>query len=57
MLIGEAGAEIVTAGMGGQVIPNDVLDNSEVVERLESLENTMVNMGQDIVTGIELAVS
>lgn len=59
MLIGEGtvGGELVTAGVGGEVITNAAIDNSEIVERLESLENTMVNMGQDIVTGIELAVS
>ena len=56
MLVGEAGIEVITAGVGGQVIPNEALDNSGVEERLESVEAAIMILGEDILQGISMAV-
>lgn len=56
MLVGEGGPELITAGVGGTVLPNEALDNSGVEERLESLEEAVLNMGEDMLAGISMLV-
>lgn len=56
MLVGEAGIEMITAGVGGTVLPNEALDNSGVEDRLDSLEEAVLNMGEDMLAGISMVV-